>query len=320
MAKLPRARGGRGRAVSLPARAACNLSRALVVLFGISLITFVISHVIGDPLAVLLPLDAPQATRAVYRHEMGFDQPVGIQYLRFAADVVRGRFGDSFLVKKPALALITERIPRTLLLAAAGMGVALAVAFPLGILAGARRRSFADSASIVLAVAGAAIPIYWLGLMLQILLGVHLHWLPPSGYGSWRHLVLPAFSLGVFLAPVTMRLVRSGMIEALAQDYVRTARAKGMPEGAVLLRHALRNMLIPVLTVLGLQFGQLMGGAIITETVFSWPGVASLVVQAIQNSDFPVTQAAVMTLAVIILSVNLTVDTLVGALDPRTRA
>jgi ABC-type dipeptide/oligopeptide/nickel transport system permease component len=123
------------------------------------------------------------------------------------------------------------------------------------------RRSFADSASIVLAVAGAAIPIYWLGLMLQILLGVHLHWLPPSGYGSWRHLVLPAFSLGVFLAPVTMRLVRSGMIEALAQDYVRTARAKGMPEGAVLLRHALRNMLIPVLTVLGLQFGQLMGGA-----------------------------------------------------------
>jgi peptide/nickel transport system permease protein len=250
---------------------------------------------------------------------MGLDRPVGVQYLQFVADIGRGRFGDSFLVKKPALALVAERIPRTLLLAAAGMVVAVTVAFPLGILAGYRRRSFADSASIVLAVAGAAIPIYWLGLMLQILLGVRLHWLPPSGYGSWRHLILPAFCLGVFLAPVTMRLVRSGMIEVLAQDYVRTARAKGIAERVVLTRHACRNMLLPVVTVLGLQFGQLMGGAVITETVFSWPGVASLVVQAIQSSDFPVTQAAVIILASIILAVNLSVDTISGMLDPRLR-
>jgi len=172
----------------------------------------------------------------------------------------------------------------------------------------------------VLAVAGAAIPIYWLGLMLQILLGVRLHWLPPSGYGSWRHLILPAFCLGAFLAPLTMRLVRSGMIEVLAQDYVRTARAKGIAERVVLTRHACRNMLLPVVTVLGLQFGQLMGGAVITETVFSWPGVASLVVQAIQSSDFPVTQAAVIILASIILAVNLSVDTIAGMLDPRLRA
>jgi ABC-type dipeptide/oligopeptide/nickel transport system permease component len=297
-----------------------NLARALVVLVGISIITFMISHVIGDPLSVLLPLDAPAETRALYRHTMGFDQPLLVQYGRFVADVARGRFGDSFLVKKPALALIAGRIPQTLLLAAAGMVVAITVAFPLGILAGYRRRSATDSLSIAVAVAGAAIPIYWLGLMLQILFGVRLHWLPPSGYGSWRHLVLPAFSLGVFLAPVTMRLVRSGMIEVLGQDYVRTARAKGIAEGTVLLRHAFRNMLIPVVTVLGLQFGQLMGGAVITETVFSWPGVASLVVQAILNSDFPVTQAAVMVLAAIILVVNLGVDTLAGVLDPRVRA
>jgi len=306
--------------MTVVSRIARNLARALIVLFGISLITFVISHVIGDPLGVLLPLDAPSSTRAVYRHEMGLDRPVGVQYLQFVADIGRGRFGDSFLVKKPALALVAERIPRTLLLAAAGMVVAVTVAFPLGILAGYRRRSFADSASIVLAVAGAAIPIYWLGLMLQILLGVRLHWLPPSGYGSWRHLILPAFCLGAFLAPVTMRLVRSGMIEVLAQDYVRTARAKGIAERVVLTRHACRNMLLPVVTVLGLQFGQLMGGAVITETVFSWPGVASLVVQAIQSSDFPVTQAAVIILASIILAVNLSVDTIAGMLDPRLRA
>jgi len=306
--------------MTVVSRIARNLARALIVLFGISLITFVISHVIGDPLGVLLPLDAPSSTRAVYRHEMGLDRPVGVQYLQFVADIGRGRFGDSFLVKKPALALVAERIPRTLLLAAAGMVVAVTVAFPLGILAGYRRRSFADSASIVLAVAGAAIPIYWLGLMLQILLGVRLHWLPPSGYGSWRHLILPAFCLGAFLAPLTMRLVRSGMIEVLAQDYVRTARAKGIAERVVLTRHACRNMLLPVVTVLGLQFGQLMGGAVITETVFSWPGVASLVVQAIQSSDFPVTQAAVIILASIILAVNLSVDTIAGMLDPRLRA
>jgi len=306
--------------MTVVSRIARNLARALIVLFGISLITFVISHVIGDPLGVLLPLDAPSSTRAVYRHEMGLDRPVGVQYLQFVADIGRGRFGDSFLVKKPALALVAERIPRTLLLAAAGMVVAVTVAFPLGILAGYRRRSFADSASIVLAVAGAAIPIYWLGLMLQILLGVRLHWLPPSGYGSWRHLILPAFCLGAFLAPLTMRLVRSGLIEVLAQDYVRPARAKGIAERVVLTRHACRNMLLPVVTVLGLQFGQLMGGAVITETVFSWPGVASLVVQAIQSSDFPVTQAAVIILASIILAVNLSVDTIAGMLDPRLRA
>ncbi len=296
-----------------------NLARALVVLFGISLITFALSHVIGDPLAVLLPLDAPRETRTLYRHEMGLDRPFGTQYLAFVTDIVRGRFGDSFLVKKPVLDLIAERIPRTLLLTAAGMVVAITVAFPLGILAGYRRHSAVDSASIVLAVAGSAIPIYWLGLMLQILLGVRLHWLPPSGYGSWKHLVLPAVSLGVFLAPITMRLVRSGMIDVLMQDYMRTARAKGLPERAVVIRHALRNMLIPVLAVLGLQFGQLMGGAVITETVFAWPGVASLVVQAILSSDFPVTQAAVMILAVIITVVNLSVDTFAGALDPRLR-
>jgi peptide/nickel transport system permease protein len=251
---------------------------------------------------------------------MGLDRPVPAQYLAFVADLARGRFGDSFLIKKPAIALVVERMPRTLLLTAAGMVIAVTIAFPLGILSAYRRRSLADTASITVAVAGAAIPIYWLGLMLQIALGVHLHWLPPSGYGSWRHLILPAFTLGVFLAPVTMRLVRSGMIDVLNQEYVRTARAKGLPEGRVLLRHAFRNMLIPVVTVLGLQFGQLMGGAVITETVFAWPGVASLVVQSIQNSDFPVTQAAVMVLAVIILVVNLTVDTAAGTLDPRLRA
>lgn len=295
-----------------------RLLQTVVVIVGISMIAFTITYLVGDPLAVLLPLDAPKEQRDVYRHALGLDQPLPMQYYHFVARVATGNFGDSYVIHKPAYQLIVERMPATLLLTFSGLLVALMIAVPLGILAAYHKNSWLDNLSTVIAVAGSAMPIYWLGLMLIILFGVRLRWLPPSGYGSWRNLIMPAFTLGVFLAPITMRLVRSGMLDTLSQDYIRVARAKGLTERAVLSRHALKNVMIPVISVLGLQFGQLLGGAIVTETTFAWPGVASQAVSSIQNQDRPVVQAAVIILATLICLVNLGVDILVAFLDPRT--
>jgi len=302
----------------LRAYIANRLLQTVVVIVGISMIAFTITYLVGDPLAVLLPLDAPKEQRDVFRHALGLDQPLPVQYYHFVARVATGNFGDSYVIHKPAYELIFERMPATLLLTFSGLLVALLIAVPLGILAAYHKNSWIDNLSAVIAVAGSAMPIYWLGLMLIILFGVRLRWLPPSGYGSWRNLIMPAFTLGVFLAPITMRLVRSGMLDTLSQDYIRVARAKGLSERAVLSRHALKNVMIPVISVLGLQFGQLLGGAIVTETTFAWPGVASQAVQSIQNQDRPVVQAAVMILAALICLVNLGVDILVAFLDPRT--
>lgn len=298
---------------------ATRLIQTVVVVVGISMIAFTITYILGDPLAVLLPLDAPAETRALYRRELGLDKPLPVQYYHFVARVATGNFGNSYVVREPAYNLIMERMPATILLTVSGMAVALLIAVPLGILAAYRRDSWIDNLSSTIAVAGSAIPIYWLGLMLIILFGVRLKWLPPSGYGSWKNVILPAFTLGVFLAPITMRLIRSEMIDTLTQDYMRVARAKGLAERSVLWRHAIKNVMIPVLSVLGIQFGQLFGGAVVTETTFAWPGVATQAVQAIQNQDRPVVQAAVIILAVAISLVNLAVDIIVVLLDPRLR-
>ena len=291
----------------------------LVVCLGISLITFLLLHLKGDPVVLLLPLDAGKEQMESFRRLMGFDQPLYVQYLRFLSGAVQGDFGDSLYMKKSAFALVMERMPATLLLTFTGLFISLVIAVPLGMVSAIRRYSLVDNLCTMFAVGGQAMPIFWLGIMLIIVFSVKLHWLPASGAGSWAHLVLPATTLGVFLAPLTMRLVRSGMLEVLSQDYVRTARAKGVSEPQVLLKHALRNAAIPVITVIGLQFGQLLGGAIVTETVYAWPGVATFTVTAIRNSDFPVVQAAVFLLALCIVVVNLLVDLLVGLIDPRIR-
>jgi len=291
----------------------------LVVCLGISVITFLLLHLKGDPVVLLLPLDAGKEEMERFRHLMGFDQPVLVQYLRFLTGVLRGDFGDSLYMKKSAFALVMERMPATLLLTFAGLIVSLVIAIPLGIVSAMKRYSIVDNICTMFAVGGQAMPIFWLGIMLIIVFSVKFHWLPASGFGTWTHLVLPATTLGFFLAPLTMRLVRSGMLEVLSQDYVRTARAKGVSEREVLLKHAFRNVAIPVVTVIGLQFGQLLGGAIVTETVYAWPGVATFTVTAIRNSDFPVVQAAVFLLALCIVVVNLIVDLIVGMIDPRIR-
>ena len=242
-----------------------------------------------------------------------------MQYWKFLAGALHGDFGKSWYADAPAFRLVLERMPPTIYLTLAGLGTALLIALPLGVVAALKRHSFVDSACTVLAVAGQAVPIFWLGIMLIIVFAVRLRALPASGYGTWQHFLLPAFCLGAFLAPITMRLVRSGVIEVMSMEYIKTARAKGVREVMVVAKHAFRNACIPVLTVVGLQFGQLLGGAIVTETVFAWPGVATLTVESIRNQDFPVVQCAVILLALLIVLVNLLVDVVVGLIDPRIR-
>jgi peptide/nickel transport system permease protein len=291
----------------------------VVVIIGISMLAFAILHVIGDPVLLLLPQNAGREEYERYHKLLGLDKPVYVQYWKFASRAVQGDFGKSWYTDTPAFKLVLDRMPPTLYLTTAGLVAALFIALPLGILAALKRHSFVDNLCTMLAVAGQAMPIFWLGIMLIIIFAVRLKALPASGYGTWQHFLMPAFTLGAFLAPITMRLVRSGVIEIMNMDYIRTARAKGFGERTIVIKHAFRNACIPVITVLGLQFGQLLGGAIVTETVFAWPGVATLTVDSIRNQDFPVVQCAVVLLALIIVSVNFVVDMIVGLIDPRIR-
>ena len=296
-----------------------QLTQLVVVIVGISILAFSILHVVGDPVVLMVPETAPKEEHERIRKLLGLDQPVWVQYWKFASRAVRGDFGKSWYADVPAFGLVLERMPPTIFLTLAGLGVALLIALPLGTLAALRRHSAVDNLCTVVAVTGQAVPIFWLGIMLMIVFAVRLRLLPASGYGSWQHFVMPAFTLGAFLAPITMRLVRSGVIEVLNMEYIKTARAKGMAERGVVVKHAFRNACIPVVTVLGLQFGQLLGGAVVTETVFAWPGVATLTVESIRNQDFPVVQCAVVMLALIIVLVNFLVDMIVGLIDPRIR-
>ena len=290
-----------------------------VVIVGISMLAFAILHVIGDPVTLLLPQNAGKDEYARYNKLLGLDKPIYVQYWKFVSRAVQGDFGKSWYADTPAFKLVLERMLPTLYLTTAGLVTALLIALPLGILAALKRHSFVDSLCTMAAVAGQAMPIFWLGIMLIIIFAVQLRLLPASGYGTWQHFLMPAFTLGAFLAPITMRLVRSGVIEIMNMEYIKTARAKGLAERLVVIKHAFRNACIPVITVLGLQFGQLLGGAVITETVFAWPGVATLTVDAIRNQDFPVVQCAVVLLALIIVAVNFLVDMIVGLIDPRIR-
>ena len=296
-----------------------QLIQLVVVIIGISVLAFVILHVLGDPVLLLLPQNAGKEEFERYRKLLGLDRPIWLQYWTFASRAIQGDFGKSWYADTPAFALVLERMPPTIYLTLAGLVVALLIALPLGILSALKQHSFVDTLCTGIAVAGQAMPLFWLGIMLIIIFAVRLRMLPASGYGTWQHFVMPAFCLGAALAPITMRLVRSGVIEVMNMEYIKTARAKGVGERTVVVKHAFRNACIPIITVLGLQFGQLLGGAIITETVFAWPGVATLTVESIRNQDFPVVQCAVVLLALIIVAANVIVDLVVGFIDPRIR-
>ena len=296
-----------------------RLAESIVVCFGISVITFLLLHVAGDPVVLLLSIESKAEDAVLLRKTLGLDQPIYIQYWIFLKGLLRLDFGQSLFIREPALNLVLERFPATIQLTMAGMVFAVLISIPLGVLAAIRRYSLLDNICTMLAVSGQAMPIFWLGLMLIILFSVQLRILPASGRGTFLHLLMPAFTLGAALAPITMRMTRSKMLDILSQDYVRTARAKGLRERMVLFRHAFLNACIPIVTILGLQFGRLLGGAIVTETVFAWPGLGSLAVSAIRNFDYPLAQAAILTMALIVVLVNLGVDIAVGYLDPRIR-
>jgi ABC-type dipeptide/oligopeptide/nickel transport system permease component len=296
-----------------------RLAQSLVVLLGISVVVFVILHLTGDPTLLMLPPDVSAEEVARFRRAMGFDDPLPVQYWRFLRGVLQGNFGNSLRHDEPALALVFERMPATLELTTVALGVALLLAIPAGIISAVFRNTALDYVSTVVALVGQAMPTFWLGIMLILVFSVSLQVLPSSGRGGVANLILPAVTLGLFTTARTMRLTRSALLEVLGQDYVRTARAKGVAERGVVWKHALRNASIPVITIVGLELGTLLGGAVITETIFAWPGVGRLSVQAIYNRDYPLVQASVFVLASIFVLVNLAVDLVYTYLDPRIR-
>ena len=305
-----------------------RLGTMVPVLVMVSLIVFSLIHLTpGDPVSIMLREEADPAAATALRKALGLDRPLPIQYLTWVGRAIRGELGRSIRTNQPVAEAILERLPVTLSLAGASTLLALAVALPAGILSAVRRNSVADVAGTLAALSGISLPNFWLATLLIFLFSLRLGWLPPLGYVSpakdlsagLRSLILPAITLGTAMAAVVMRMTRSSLLEVLQLDFIRTARAKGLGGAGVLLRHALRNALIPVVTVVGLQAGALLGGAIITETIFALPGVGRLLVDAIFQRDFPIVQGVVLLLAVNFLLVNLVVDVAYANLDPRIR-
>jgi len=298
-----------------------RLLQTAIVMIGVTAISFGAMFLNGDPTLLLLGETRGMSEQDIqaFRERMGFDRPVIVQYLDWLGKAARGDFGISLHHRQSNFQLVMQRLPATLELALAAMAIALAVSFPLGILAAVRRDTWIDRAAMLGALFGQSLPVFWLGIMLMLVFAVTLKWVPVSGRDGFRALILPAITVGVFGMARNARMIRSAMLEVLAQDYIRTARAKGLRELAVLRRHALRNALIPVVTLIALDFGALVGGAVITEQIFAWPGVGRLTLQAISTKDFPLVQTAVTVLALSFVLINLFVDLLYSVLDPRIR-
>jgi len=297
-----------------------RLIRTVVVLWGVSTIVFVVTRLSGDPITLLLPPDAPTAVVQQVRDRYGLNNPLPVQYGVFLSHAVRGDLGESLRFHQSAVRLTVERLPATLLLALASFIFAVVIGLPLGILAGVRPRGVVDNLTMTIAVVGQALPTFYLGILLILFCSVRFHLLPVGGRGGLSHLVMPTITLGTYAMASIARLTRSSMLETMGQEYIRTARAKGLAPRVVAMTHAFRNALIPVITIMGLQFGALLGGAVVTETIFSWPGMGRLAIDAIRNRDYPVVQATVFIAAVAFVLVNLATDLLYGRLDPRIRA
>ena len=291
------------------------------VMLGVSFIVFTIMYFTpGDPAKIILGERAPAAEVAALRTQMGLDAPFVVQFFNFIKNAVQGDFGRSLVTKRPVAEELFARFPATIQLAGSAVLIAVAIGIPVGIISAIKQYSVFDGVAMTLALVGVSMPNFWQGLMMIILFSVYLRWLPSSGYGTFRHLLMPAITLGTSSAALITRMTRSSMLEVVRQDYIRTARAKGLDESVVINRHALKNALIPVVTVIGLQFGYLLGGAVLTETVFSWPGVGRMMVDAIRQKDYPVVQAGVLLLALSFSLVNLLVDILYAYIDPRIKA
>lgn len=296
-----------------------RLGQSVFVLFGVSLLIFFSLHMTGDPAALMMPPGSTQQEMADFRHSMGFDRPLLWQYFHYLTGVLHGDFGESLRYSQPVLSLITERLPATALLAVSALAWSSLLGLLLGIVSALRPHSLLDLVCRLVAFSGQAIPVFWLGLLFILLFSLHLQWLPSGGYGTFSALVMPAVSLGAFYMSAVARLARASLLDVLQQDYIRTARAKGLSAWRIVVRHGLRNALIPVVTVQGIYFASLLGGAFVTEIIFAWPGIGRLAIQAIQNRDFPLVQAVVLLAAAVFVVINLLIDLLYLVLNPRIR-
>jgi peptide/nickel transport system permease protein len=299
------------------------LSRALqgvAVLFGVSLFSFLLIFLAGDPASSLAQPDWTAAQVAEFRTRLGLDRPLAVQYVDFVGRALQGDLGHSFRQQRAVADLIAERLPATLELAGAAFLLSIVVGLPLGILAAAHRDRWIDQVTSLFALAAQALPTFWVGIVLISVFAVELRWFPVSGRGTWAHLVLPAVTLSAYSVARNARLLRSSLLDVLDQDYVRTARAKGLARRTVVLKHALRNALLPVLTVMGLDLGALLSGAVITEMVFAWPGVGRLIVAAVGNRDLPLVQGSVLMVGAVFVVVSFLVDLTYALVNPRLRA
>lgn len=301
---------------------------SIVVIIGVATVVFGLMHAIpGDPVSALLGTDATPQAREIMRRDLGLDRSILVQYLNWWRDIFRGDLGRSIMVNQPVSSLIVERAPVTLPLAFLAFVIAIAVALPAGVLAAIRRNTWVDAIVSVVAFTGMAIPDFWLGVLLILGFSLYLGWLPPGGYvslfdsplQSFQHLILPSAALGFTFAASLTRMVRSSMLEVLNRDYIRTARAKGQLERRVLYSHALRNSLIPAVTIMGVQLGSLLGGTLIIEQVFALPGLGRLTIQAVLDRDFPLVQGCVLIIAAAFVLANLLTDLVYVVLDPRIR-
>lgn len=286
---------------------------------AVTLVFFFLHLIPGDPVEVMLGETAQQADKERLREELGLNLPLYVQYGRFIVGVAQGDLGESYFYRRPVAQVIAGRVPATVELALAAFLVAGVIAIPLGIVAALREGTVVDNASVLFSLVGVSMPNFWLGPLLIILFSIQLGWFPVSGRGGVGSLVLPAVTLGTALAAVLSRMTRASLLERLGEDYLTVARAKGLPEWKVILKHALRNALIPIITVMGLQFGALLSGAIITENVFSWPGIGTLLINAIAARDYPLVQGCVLFITLSYVFVNLVTDLLYGWVDPRIR-
>src|ERR1700752_4020208 len=292
----------------------------LPALWQVLTMGFLLIHIVpGDPVLQMLGEDARAEDLAQLRHTLGLDQPLGVQYVRYLEGLARGDWGRSLRYSAPVRPIVLDRFPATLELSLAALAVCLAIAIPAGVFSARRRGSTADRATSFFTLLGLSVPNFALGPVLILVFSIEIGWVPVSGRGGLSHLVLPAATLGAALAAILTRMVRGSMLEELSSDYVRTARAKGLPMSAVLFRHAFRNGLLPIITILGLQFGTLLAGTIVTETIFSWPGIGRLTVQAIAARDYPLLQGCILVISLSYVLVNLLTDVLYSVIDPRVR-
>jgi peptide/nickel transport system permease protein len=296
-----------------------RLSHGLISIIGASIIIFVISRLSGDPVTMLVPSDAPQSLITEIRARFGLDLPLWQQYFIFAGHALEGDFGNSYRWQMPALRLILDRLPATIELAICGLIFSVSVALPVGVISAVHRGGWIDRVGRVFAMLGQAMPAFWVGLLLILVFAIRLNWLPAFGYGSPQHVILPAIALGWYPVAAQMRVVRSAMLDVLDSDHIRLARALGTPERLIVWKYALRNAAIPLLTMLGVYFAAMLGGAFVVETIFAWPGVGRTVVEAVFSRDFPVVQAGVLFTSILFVLSNLLVDLSYGLVDPRIR-